>query len=240
MIAPNQCARGANGGERFRRNSGLAHSVTNSGNEAAVIWWTTSFLRGTGSSSSSWLSSSAAFILRTCRIAIEDPCNAVDRLAITLITCPRSLAARSQTDLDTYRNRIKPPGCRKVDWARFELAPAARSLREACPHRLPPKRCGPSPVRSEAPVTNVGFHLAGYRYNPRRQTIALRATEFQLRSFKPFLGECHSLILRRSKKPNGGTRRADVLFLNLLGVAKAYTAIPQSQAVLGDSPEFAR
>jgi hypothetical protein len=116
-----------------------------------------------------------------------------------------------------------------------------RGLKEALPASASPEamRAFTCALRSACARTNVGFHLAGYRYNPKRQDDSAKGHGYQLRSFKPFWGSV-TLILRRSKKPYGGTRWADVLFLNLLGVAKAYSTIPQSQAVLGYSPEFAR
>jgi quercetin dioxygenase-like cupin family protein len=49
VIAPNQCAsEELTAGSAFVETPGLVHSVTNTGNEAAVIWWTTVFPESDG------------------------------------------------------------------------------------------------------------------------------------------------------------------------------------------------
>lgn len=71
---------------------------------------------------------------------------------------------------------------------------------------------GKARIDSPAPVGNVGFHLAGYCYSLKRQDDSAKGDPCQFRSFKSL-----SVAV---KKPNGGTRWADVLFLNLLGGPK--------------------
>jgi quercetin dioxygenase-like cupin family protein len=49
VIAPNQCAsEELTAGSAFVETPGLVHSVTNTGNEAAVIWWATIFPESDG------------------------------------------------------------------------------------------------------------------------------------------------------------------------------------------------